>query len=326
MESGKPRVLFVVPGTPAGPTTVFIRNDIAAIERCGVIGNTFTLSSRSSLPILINESRRFRREVKRFKPDLIHAHYGTVTAFFSAMLTRKPLVITYQGSDLNHFWHSNPLRSPTGRVLSQLAALRAGRIICVSEKLRRRLWWKRARASVLPSGVDTAIFHPISKSEARTKLGWGQQEKIVVSSAGTDPPRKRLDLAQASIRAAESLCGAIRFVVLDGRTEHRDVPIIFNASDCFLMTSDSEGSPNVVKESIACGLPVVSVDVGDVRERLRNVRPSAIVSRDPEAIGKALAEILLESERSNGPQIIQDLSTDKIAWRTLRLYEEALKQ
>jgi glycosyltransferase involved in cell wall biosynthesis len=272
----------------------------------------------------MNESRRFRGEVKRFKPDLIHAHYGTMTAFFCMVLTRLPLIITYQGSDLNWFLHPNPLRSPTGRVLSQLAALRAGRIICVSEQLRRRLWWKRARASVLPSGVDTAIFHPISKSEARAKLGWGQQEKIVVSSAGTDPPRKRLDLAQAGIRVAESLCGAIRFVVLDGRTEHRDLPIVFNASDCFLMTSDSEGSPNVVKESIACGLPVVSVDVGDVRERLRNVRPSTIVSRDPEAIGKALAEILLESQRSNGPRIIQDLSADKIALRVLRLYEEAL--
>ena len=91
------------------------------------------------------------------------------------------------------------------------------------------------------------------------------------------------------------------------------------------MTSDSEGSPNVVKESIACGLPVVSVDVGDVSERVRDVRPSKIVSRDPEAIGKALAEILLKAERSNGPQIIQDLSVEKMALRTLRVYEEALK-
>lgn len=324
MRSCRPRVLFVAPGTPAGPTMVFIRNDIAAVERSGVIGRTFTLPSRTSLPILVSEACRFRREVSQFKPDLIHAHYGTVTAFFCAILTWKPLVITFQGSDLNPFWHPNPLRSPLGRVLSQLAASRASRIICVSEQLRSRLWWNHKRASVQPSGVDTAIFRPMPKREARAALGWGADEKIIVSSAGTDPPRKRLDLAQAGVKIAESLCGIIRFVVLDGNTEHKDVAVFFNAADCFVLTSDSEGSPNVIKESMACGLPVVSVDVGDVSQRLRDVQPSKIVSRNPEDIGKALAEVLLKGERSNGPQIIHDLSAENIALKTLRLYEEVL--
>jgi glycosyltransferase involved in cell wall biosynthesis len=211
-------------------------------------------------------------------------------------------------------------------MLSQLAALRANRIICVSRQLKERLWWNRSRAQVLPSGVDTARFHPLGKNEVRVRLGWTENDKVVISSAGTDPARKGLHLAQASIEVAESLCGKIRFVVLDGHTKHCDMPIVLNAADCFLLTSDSEGSPNVVKESIACGLPVISVDVGDVKERLLQVHPSRIVSRDPRDIGQALAEILMKPERSNGAQSIQELSAEKFAQRVLQVYEETLRR
>jgi glycosyltransferase involved in cell wall biosynthesis len=305
---------------------IFARNQIEALEQLGVINRSFFLRSRTSPLVLLEEARRFRRTLAEFHPDLVHAHYGTVTALFCALLTRKPLVITFQGGDLNPYWHPNCLRPPTGRLLSQLAALCAGRIICVSAQLEGRLWWNRTRAQVLPSGVDTSVFYPLPKTEARAKLGWAGHEKVVVSSAGTDPPRKRLDLAQAAVRIAESTCGKIRFVVLDGHVRQSDIALMFNGADCFLFTSDSEGSPNIIKEAIACNLPVISVDVGDVRERLRDVIPSRIISRDPHEIGKALAEFLTKPERSNGAQLIQDLSAENIALRVLRLYEEALKR
>ncbi len=303
---------------------VFIRNDIAAVEKRGVIGRTFTLCSRTSVPVLMSEAKRFRRELNEFRPDLIHAHYGTVTAFFCVVITQCPLVITYQGSDLNPCTGMNLVRSLLGRGLSQLAALRADRIICVSQQLKDRLWWNRTKTHVVPSGVDTSVFCPVSKDEARAKLGWANHEKVVVSSAGTDPARKRLDLVHAAVRVAQESCGNIRLVVLDGRTEHKDLPELFSAADCFLLTSDWEGSPNVVKEAMACSLPIVSVDVGDVRERLRNVYLSPIVSRDPQELGKALAKVLCKPERSNGHEIIAELSSEKVAGKVLSLYREAL--
>ena len=320
-----PRVLFVAPATPAGPTTTFIRGDIAAIEKVGVVGRTFILGPRTSLWGLALDSKRFRREIAEFRPDLIHAHYGTMTAMFCAIFARQPLVITYQGSDLHPFVHKNPLRSPIGRVLSQITALRASRIICVSLRLREALWWRQSRACVLPSGVDMTLFKPIPKRRARAVLGWGEDERIVVSSAGTDPERKRLDLAQSAVALAEPLCGKIRLVVLEGKTQQRDIAIIFSAADSFLLTSDSEGSPNIVKEAIACNLPVVSVDVGDVRERLVAVRPSRIVSRDPRDIAKALAEIVLTPQRSNGSEIIAEVSAENIARKVLAVYRDALR-
>ncbi len=318
----RPRILFVVPGLPIGWSMIFIRNDIAAVEKLGITGRTFYLVSRTSVPVLIREAVRFRREIAQFNPDLVHAHYGTVTALFCAILTRRPLVITYRGSDLNPCPGMNPVRSWIGRGLSQLAALRASRIICVSGQLKERLWWNSAHAQIFPSGVNTTLFRPHPKTEARAQLGWAETEKVVISSAGTDPPRKRLDLARASVEVAEGLCGKIRFVVLDGQAEQRDIALLFSAADCFILTSEWEGSPNVVKEAMACGLPVVSVDVGDVGERLRNVHPSMIVSRDPRELGAAVARLVQAQVRSNGHEMVREVSAETMAAKVLSLYRE----
>jgi glycosyltransferase involved in cell wall biosynthesis len=327
-RTGKLRVLSVVPGFATGLAPgfrmIFARNQIEFLEQLGVTNRSFFLRSRTSPAVLLQEARSFRQAVAEFDPDLVHAHYGTVTALFCALLTRKPLVITFQGGDLNPYWHPNRLRPPAGRVLSQLAALRARRIICVSSELRDRLWWRHSKTCILPSGVDVTLFRPMARREARAALGWSGEESVVVSSAGTDPPRKRLDLARSAVDVAESLCGKIRFLVLDGHMEQREIALVFNAADALVFTSDTEGSPNIVKEALACNLPVVSVDVGDVKERLRGVQPAAIVGRDPREIGKALAAIVVQRERSNGVQMIQDLSAEHIALKVLQVYEEAL--
>lgn len=81
----------------------------------------------------------------------------------------------------------------------------------------------------------------------------------------------------------------------------------------------------MVKEAIACNLPVVSVDVGDVKERLANVRPSRIVGRDPVEIGRALADVLQRPERSNGYEVIQDVSSENVAERVMAVYREAVR-
>lgn len=318
------RILSVIPGDPHGTSMIFARNQVDSLAKAGMICRTFFLRSRTAPFQLLAAAQEFRREMVEFRPDVLHVHYGSMTALFCALLTTCPLVVSYQGSDLNPCPSINAVRSFVGRIFSQLVAIRAKRIICVSQGLRDRLWWNRSRASVIPSGVDLGVFHPMPKNEMRSELRWGEREMIVIFSAGAEPRVKRLDLAQLAVKKAETLCGGIRFVVLEGRTEQRMLAILFNAADCFLMTSDWEGSPNIVKEAIACNLPIVSVDVGDVKERLAHVRPSRIVGRDPAELGMALADLLRKPGRSNGYEIIQELSSEKVAERVVSLYREAL--
>jgi glycosyltransferase involved in cell wall biosynthesis len=306
-----------MPGVPQGPGFIFSKRQVVALRELGVPVATFFLPSRQSLPVLLRAWRQFRREVRTFRPDVVHAHFGTMIAFFCAVSTRRPLVVTYRGSDLNPVPSISRLRSVTGKLLSHIAAARAARIICVSPQLKARLRWGKDRATVIPNGVETRDFFPRPRDGARAELGWGVEERVVLFNGGMFPHKKRVDLAQAGVDVAESLCGRIRFHVLDGQTSSSLVPTFMNAADCLVVTSDWEGSPDIVKEALACNLPIVSVDVGDVRERLEGVHPSRIVEREPAAIGRALAEILAQRERSNGQQAIQELTMRRVATRVL---------
>jgi teichuronic acid biosynthesis glycosyltransferase TuaC len=320
------RVFFVIPKEPEGSTfMIFAKRQVASLQKAGIISRVFYLTSRTSVSVLVKEFKRFKEEISVFKPDLIHAQYGTMTAFFCAITTRLPLILTFRGTDINLHPSTSFLRRITGVFLSQISALKARQIMCVSDEIKGKLWWKKDFATVTPSGVDTSIFYPQDKGKVRAELGWDRNEFVVLFNSGDDPIRKRLDLAKASIKFARTICEPIRFEVLDGYMNTNLIPILMNASDCLLCTSDSEGSPNIVKEALACNLPVVSVDVGDVKERLAGVNPSRIVERDPEEIGRAVAEMLTNGKRSNGSQVIQDLSLDRIAEKILQVYNKALR-
>jgi teichuronic acid biosynthesis glycosyltransferase TuaC len=319
------RVLLVIPGDGCGATQIFSRRQADRLAGAGIETVCFHLRSRLSPFGLAGEWLRFRAEARRFRPHLIHADYGTVTALFAALAAGgSPLIVTYRGSDLNRSRWEAGARWWLARLCSQLAALRARRIVCVSRELRGRLWWRRGRAVVLPSGVDDRTFRPEPRPAARARLGWPAGERVILFNAGRDPRNKRLDLAQAAVEAARHTWSDLRLEIMRGETEPARVPLLMNASDCLLVTSDVEGSPCVVQEAMACALPVVSVEVGDVAERLEGVEPSRIVARDAAEIGRALAEITASPMRSNGPTKAGGLSFLSRAQHLRRVYLEAL--
>jgi glycosyltransferase involved in cell wall biosynthesis len=232
------------------------------------------------------------------------------------------MVITYRGSDLNRVPTAAGIRASFGRVLSQLAALRAARIVCVSRGLRARLWWHHERVIVLPTGVDSDLFQPMPITDARRQLGWDMTRPVVLFNAGHDARNKRLDLANAAVELAKRKFPKLRMEVTAGGVSPDQMPILLNAADCLLVTSDAEGSPAVVQEAIATDLPVVSVDVGDVAERIRGISQTHIVERDPQALATALCRVLETRERSNGRCCVQEISASHIADELIHIYLE----
>ena len=214
-------------------------------------------------------------------------------------------------------------RNTLAKFFSQLASLRASRIICVSDQLRRRLWWRRRDIAVLSDGIDLELFRPRDKQEARRQLGWDPDAEILLFTARNDPVGKGLDLAEGAAAVAAKSRPGVHLEVLRGKTPSEQMPLLYSAADCLLMCSRFEGSPNVVKEAMACNCPVVSVDVGDVTERLQHVTPSHITPRDPNAMGAAIVEVLAQAERSNGRQHILPLGDREIATQIVRIYRDA---
>lgn len=320
----KIRVLAVIPNGGNKASMIFAHRQMNYLKEYSIDVGFFMLKSRTSLKMLFSDMIAFRQKIAKFKPDVVHAHYGTVTSFFCALGTNKPLIITFRGSDLNPVKSENAFRRGVKQLLSQLSTLRAKHIICVSQGLKKRLWWRNDEVSIIPSGIDSSIFRPLPIKFARKRLGLSLTDRIILFNVGESPLVKRLDLAEKALKFVNSRFPNTCLVKLYGNIDPNTMPFYYNAADCLLLTSDHEGSPNVVKEAVSCNCPVVSVDVGDVRERLIDVWPSKIVKRNPAEIGRAISEIFKLNRRSNGHNKIHEISLDKLCTEIVNIYRSVL--
>jgi glycosyltransferase involved in cell wall biosynthesis len=103
-----------------------------------------------------------------------------------------------------------------------------------------------------------------------------------------------------------------------------DVPTWINASDVVLLTSTHEGSPNAVKEALACNVPVVAVDVGDVRERLTSVNGCYVATVTAEDLAEKLQIVISAGIRVRGRATLAEISLDRIAERIRGIYAAVL--
>jgi teichuronic acid biosynthesis glycosyltransferase TuaC len=315
------RVLAVIPGTGQGASFIFARRQVESLKKPGFAVQVHYLNLQASPRGLWDAWRGLKQIIESYSPDIVHVFYGTITSFLCAVSSRRPLVITFQGSDLNPDPTMHWSRTWIGILLSQISTVRAAAVICVSRQLRDRLWWKGKQAVVLPTGIDMSLFEPCEKTESRRSLGWQADERVALINVGSAPLLKGLPLARQAVAIAEKKLGmAIRLALLEGNVTPNGVPTYLNAADCLLIASESEGSPNVLKEALACNLPVASVNVGDCAQRLAGVWPSQVVTRDAESLGQALYEILKMPQRSNGREMIQDCSEEKIAETLSEIY------
>ncbi|HVB55649.1 MAG TPA: glycosyltransferase [Candidatus Acidoferrales bacterium] len=314
------RILAVIPGNGEGSSFIFARRQVEALAKLGIDVRIFHLRSRTHPRLLLTEWIRLRRTINEFSPEVVHAHYGTVTAFLCGLATLRPVAVTFRGSDLNFEPGIGFFRNCFGHLLSQLSALRAELICCTSARLKARLWWRKREVVVVPTGVNLDLFCPIPRDCVRRALGWDINERIVLFNAGRNPATKGLALACQAVEAAKRTLGFIRLVQLNGEVAPENVPLFLNAADCLVIASVSEGSPNILKEAMACNLPIASVDVGDAAERLKGVFPSSVTPRNSAALTQAIVEILAQPRRSNGREMILECSEPNISLRMQKAY------
>jgi glycosyltransferase involved in cell wall biosynthesis len=269
---------------------------------------------------------RVQRKLASGSYDLVHAQFG-----HSGVVTfpkRRPLVVTLRGDDLQGLIEDEQGRIGfRGRLLqgvSRWVACHADAVIVVSDHMRALLPCDKP-VYTIPSGLDFGLFRLIPRDEARRHLGLPLDRPLVLFAGRPHEPRKRYGLAS---RAVELLNGSVtpraELVVAWG-VPFTDMPYYMNACDALLFTSVQEGSPNVVKEALACNLPVVSVAVGDVPLRLNGIRGCELCTDEhPKAIAAALARVLRQAERCEGRAAVQELNESLLVHKVLEVYRSVL--
>jgi glycosyltransferase involved in cell wall biosynthesis len=302
----------------------FLVREVAAISNLGVSIDVFHYKGGFRTASYLSAVAELHQRLQNQQYDLLHGQFGI--GGLPALFTNYPLVVTFQGSDLNGIHGSNGNLTLSGlmlRTASQIVALRAHEIILVSNTLSRYL--PRKHYHVIPGGVDLEKFRPVSRQIAREILKIRIDKKYVLFAGGIRNPIKRYELASRAIAILKTECHDVEMLVANG-VPPDEMPLYLNASDVVLLTSSREGSPNIVKEALACNRPVVSVDVGDVRDRIGNLNGCAVSeSNTPESIAEALWKVLQFQEPFQGRQSILSLDIHAIATRIVNVYRKVTK-
>lgn len=271
--------------------------------------------------------RRIARLVQAEQPDLIHCHFG-YTPLAAAFLGR-PYVVTLCGDDVNGESDGRggiTAKSRLGILVTQTFALAAARVIVKSAAMRDRLWpAARRKAELVPNGVDEELFHPRPRRDARHRLGIREDALVLAFVNSGGQATKRLDLATATRDALTGRGRAAQLLVAE-RIPPVEMPWYYGAADCLLMTSDLEGSPNCVKEALACGVPVVSVPVGSVPELVDTPARGRVVARDPTALADAVDAVVRSQPPTRHSLLPEALRAASVAQRVLSIYAHVCRE
>lgn len=306
------KVMFVSAGTRDGKPADVVKNQGDALMREGVQLKHFCVG-QGGLKGYISAIPRLRREVRQYKPDVVHAHYS-LSAFISVFSGARPLVASIMGSEIN------------GGIIHRMLI-----------KLFTRFFWSETivkttsmaqRLSldythVIPNGVDTERFFPLSLEDAAVRCGLDRTKKNVIFVADPSRNEKNWRLAEAAMRLVND--DSIKLTAVTG-VANAQLVYYYNAASVVLLTSKWEGSPNVIKEAMACSRPVVATDVGDIRFLLGGIEGTYIASYDPQNVAEKIIEAVRfadEYKKTGGREYIlhQGLDSASISGRLTALYK-----
>ncbi len=310
------RVLYISSANRNGISPVVKAQGQSLIE-AGLEVHYYGIEGKGILGYLCNIGK-IRKTLREVKPDIIHAHFS-YSGFVARLATKDiPVVVSLMGSDVasGRYFHA---------IISFFQRLLWDKTIVKSEWMIKKTWGQRT--VVIPNGVDLNQFYPMTDRPAlKHKYGLSAGKKHIFFFADSARKEKNFDLAQKAIKQVSREDVEL---ILMHEMPHHFMPELINAADVVLLTSRWEGSPNIVKEAMACNCPVVTTDVGDIAWLFGSETGYSI--SDPDARNLALnielaLELRLQSEVLNGRERIMKLGLDSttIAQRIITEYNKLL--
>ena len=298
---------------------IFVKEQINSLRNEGIDCEVYFSNGKEKGGLKEHVRSVYRVLVKLLgnKYDIIHCHHSISAlilllcggAFF------KKCVLSYQ---------NDPTREFGGNILFWLLYPFFNKIIVKNPSL----YLKYKKVVYLPNGTNSDFFKPLSKVECRRELGWDMNKHYILymdSNAGTRI-QKRHDRYQEVLIILRKDYDNIESIELTN-TPREKIPVYMNACDLHLLTSDFEGSPNSVKECLCCNTPVVSTDVGNVRDMMGDI-PGCYVTKEKSVgeLAECVKKVFESKEDFNGRELFlaKGYGIETVAVKLKRIYEEIL--
>lgn len=304
------RILIVCSGNK-GFVSNFVKDQANALIRAGVEVDFYLIKGKGLLNYIKNLNP-LAQKVSSYNPDVVHAHFG-LSGLLCAIFFSSKLVTTYHGSDIHQ---KKNLRFSKWTIKFSKVN------IFVTERLRSIGGVKNG--VIIPCGVDLDVFKPYDKQEALSKLNLNPQKKYILFSSRFDFAIKNYDLARIVLE--KLVDERYELIELLGYSR-QEVALLMNACEFAFMTSLNEGSPQFIKEAMACNCPIVATNVGDIEQNTAGIDGCFITNFEIENVLENVKKALDFSKefgrtKSRNRLINLGFDNDKIAQRLKQLYTE----
>lgn len=302
----------------------FVRSQVEALLTAGVDVELLVLKSRWQKLAYAKGVLDMHRHLRRGSGvDLVHGHYGYVGAV-ARMQLGVPVVVTFHGDDLLGEINVQGRHTRFSRAVAaggRLLARTVDAAIVQSEQMARLL--RRTSVYVIPHEVDLDVFRPIPMMTAREALGLDPAKRYLLFAADPRIPVKRFPLARDAAARLRGQDPSVELLVVFRETQAR-LALYMSASDALVFPSYQEGSPNIVRQAMACNLPIVATDVGDVRRQLDGTPGCTVCDATVDAFVECVTAILGRRERTNGRERVRHMAPSAVATRVTEVYERTL--
>ena len=303
----------------------YVRTQSESLKRAGIDIETMVLKDRNRKLIYPKAILQLRRRLAGLSFDLVHAHYGLV-GMVARTQWKVPVVVTYHGSDVLGWINSNGVRDPVGALIAGAGRMLARVIdaaIVQSNEMADKL--HKSNVHIIPHEVDFTVFQPTEREQARAALGLKSSKKYLLFAANPTVGVKRFPLARAVANCLAKEDPSVELLVVSKETQPR-LALYMSACDVLVFPSYQEGSPNIVKQAMACNLPIVSTDVGDVRQLIGTKTDCYVCNPSVPEFAARIGEILAHRRRTDGRNHIGHLESSAVAQRVIDVYEEVLRK
>lgn len=313
------KILLVHSGNAVGGDSTkytFVREQGEELRKLGCEIAYYAVVGKGMFGYLRNV-KPLRMKIQEWKPDVVHAHFG-LCGMVAVLAARKkvPVVITC---------HNGETLTKYGNIISSLAIRQSDYTICVAQHIYDKLYLKPKPYIIQPCGIDIKDLPLVDKAVAQKEMNLSPDKINILFGGSFSNARKNAPLAQAAIALLKR--DDINLIEMRGFNRHQ-VAMLFNACDMLLLPTKSEGSPQVLKEAMACNCPIVATDVADIAYLLHGVTNSFVTTFDPVDVAEKINRVIKCGERTNGRERIEALKLDNplVCETILGIYKEILKK